>query len=271
MSGNIAPSSFGFYPNMLGGYQNQVLLNDLCDMSLYPNFSAGMTNPMMGMNGSIFGGMPFTGGIPFMGGMNDDFYKQQEKYMDYMTDSQLRMQERSRNAEFRYNSPEEGVMIKGNILKEKIKENEQEQIIRAFDSYKESVRSLYGNGSEEEITNRAMRLYQQQFGISLVDDLRQYGNSSFKQGFLQFATLGLADKTTSEENISAVTGQPVSRSKKAEKIAGNALGGAALLGGGTLAVSGLCKVPFAKALKSKPLVAAVIGLVGALGFSIAKS
>ena len=59
---NMAASMYGLFPNI---YNNQVALNDLTDMDLYSPL--GMANPMMSMNGSIFGAgmypaMPMYGG-----------------------------------------------------------------------------------------------------------------------------------------------------------------------------------------------------------------
>lgn len=73
---NMAASMYGLYPNI---YNNQVALNDLTDLDLYTPL--GMANPMMSMNGSIFGGgygmypaMP-----AFGGGYNyEDYYKNYE-------------------------------------------------------------------------------------------------------------------------------------------------------------------------------------------------
>ena len=103
--------------------------------------------------------------------------------------------------------------------------------------------------------------------MSVTDDIRQYGRGSFTQGFLQTITLGLADKKTAEENISELTGQPVGRSEKAKKIAGNAVGGAVFGGAAILSAKYLFKGLW-KGLKNKPLVAAVIGGGAALAAAI---
>ena len=57
----------------------------------------GAINPMMTMNGSIFGGgmmggYPVTGGYPTMGGSTgsyQDYYKNYEKYQDFMIDKDV--------------------------------------------------------------------------------------------------------------------------------------------------------------------------------------
>lgn len=273
---NMAANMYGLYPNL---YNNQVALNDLTDLDLYApmgslaNPMMSPINPMMTMNGSIFGGgmmggYPMTGMYPSMGGNYEDYYKNYERYQDFMIDNQVRQQQKMRNADLRLNSPQEGIQKQAMLLHEKIVRNEQQQIQEAYASFKESVKSMYGSASDEEISNRASSLYKQITGVSVVDDIRQYGRGSFTQGLLQTLTLGFADKKTAEENVSELTGQPVGRKENAKKFAGNITGGA--LFGGAAAISanfilkGLCK-----GMKNKPFVAAliggVVGLVTALG------
>ena len=88
----------------------------------------------------------------------------------------------------------------------------------AYRDFIESVRSLYPNASEEEISNRATTMYKQINGCSVMDDIRQNGRDSFTQGFLQTLTFGFADNKTAEENIALLTGQPVGRSEDAKKF-----------------------------------------------------
>lgn len=267
---NMAANMYGLYPNL---YNNQIALNDLTDLDLYPPMGSlgtpmmGAINPMMTMNGSVFGsgmmgGYPITGGYPTMGGSTgsyEDYYKNYEKYQDFMIDNQVHQQQKWRNADLRLNAPQEGIQKQAAILHEKIMTNEQQQIQGAYANFKESVRAMYGGGSEEEIANRAATMYKQLTGgVSVTDDIRQHGRGSFSQGFLQTLTLGFADKKTAEENISELTGQPVGRSEKAKKIAGNVAGGAVI--GGTAAVSaGWILKGFWKGLKNKPFIAALIG------------
>ena len=263
---NMAANMYGLYPS---AYNNQVALNDLTDIDMYSSMGSFqnpyMMNPMMGMNGSIFGGammggypmMPtFTGGTT---GSYEDYYKNYERYQDFMIDNQVRQQQKMRSADLRLNSPQEGIQKQASVLHEKILQNEQQQIQQAYTAFKESVRSMYGDSAtDEEIANRASSIYQQITGVSLVDDIRQNGRGSFTQGVLQTATFGLADKKTAEENISDLTGQPVSRTERNKKIAGNVVGGAALGGAGIIGVKYLLKA-FCKGAKNKSFWAALIG------------
>lgn len=228
---------------------------------------------MMSMNGSIFGGGfgAFGGGLggyPCMpmftgGGYNyEDYYKNYEKYQDFMINNQVRQQQKMRNADLRLNSPQEGIAKQATLLHEKIMQNEQQQIQLAYQQFKESVRAMYGDASDEEIANRASTLYAQMHGCSITDDIRRYGRGSFTQGFLQTVSLGIADKKTAEENVAELTGQPVGRYERGKKIAGNVAGGAVFGGAAAISAGYLLKA-FAKGMKNKPFIAGLIG--GAVG------
>lgn len=263
---NMAASMYGLFPNI---YNNQVALNDLTGMDLYSPI--GITNPMLSMNGSIFGGgygmypaMP-----AFGGGYNyEDYYKNYEKYQDFIIDSQVRRQQKMRNADLRLNSPQEGIAKQATYLHEKIMRNEQQQIQEAYKNFTNSVRNLYGNASPEEIANRASTLYAQQYGCSITDDIRRHGRGSFTQGFLQTVTIGLADKKTAEENVSELTGQPVGRSERAKKIAGNIAGGAVFGGAAAISAKYLFEA-FCAGAKNKPFWAALIGGIAGVGVALA--
>ena len=279
---NMAANMYGLYPNL---YNNQIALNDLTDLDLYApmgslnNPMMGAINPMMTMNGSIFGGgmmggYPVTGGYPTMGGSTDsyqDYYKNYEKYQDFMIDNQVHQQQKWRNANLQLNSPQEGIEKQANILHEKILQDEQEQILEAYNAFKGSVRQMYGNNAtEEQIANRASTLYAQVTGKSITDDIREHGRDSFTQGLIQTITFGFGDKNTAEENISSLTGQPVGRKERTKKIAGNVAGGA-IVGG---AITGLF-IPIMKALKvsskSRTFWGLVAGAIGGIGTAIATS
>jgi len=78
MSGfNIAANMYGAFPNT---YNNQVALNDLCDLDLYSPMAG------MGMNDSIFNSPMGMGYTPMYGGNYQDYYKNYEKYQDYFDD-----------------------------------------------------------------------------------------------------------------------------------------------------------------------------------------
>lgn len=234
----------------LNSYQNQVFLMD--------NYSS-LNADMMSMNGSIFPN--FTGTFDY-----DQYYKNMQKSQDYMFDNQLRQTQRWRSNELEINSPMEEIHEKVELLHGKIIENEQEQILDAFEDLKESVRHAYAAAgsepTEEQVTTRAMSLYKSNNGgKGLLEDIREHANGSFKQGFLQAITAGfIVDGITAEENISAITGQPVGRKENNLKKTGNMLGGATL---GAVGLALLSKIKWiAPLFKSRPLWAAIAGGIG---------
>lgn len=261
---------YGMYPN---SYYNQVAMNDLTNMNL--SYPTGMAmDPMMSMNGSLFGsqmGMMNPYMPAFCGGGNyENYYKNYEEYQNFMIDSQLRQQQRIRNADLKLNSPQEGIQKQAELLHEKILQNEQEQIQIAYNSFINSVKGMYGDATKEQIDNRAETLYKQLTGSTIYDDIRKNSNGSFTQGFLQTVTLGLADKKTAEENISQLTGLPVGRGEQTKKTVGNILGGATL--GGTVF---LATGPLMKALKitskSKTFWGMIAGALVGIGATFATS
>lgn len=280
-SSMAAPGMYGIAPNY---YTNQIAMNDLTNLDLYAPTGMAM-DPMLTMNGSIFGspmmgmgGFGYGGmgmGMPYsmmgMGGNYEQYYQNYEKYQDFMINNQVRQQQKMRNADLQLNSPQEGIQKQAKILHEKILQNEQEQILQAYASFKESVRHMYGdNATDEQIANRASTLYAQVTGKSITDDIREHGRDSFTQGFMKTVTFGLADGKSAEENISALTGQPVGRKDKASKIAGNITGGA-LVGGATfLGSSFLCKALKIGA-KSKTFWGVLAGAAAGIGTAIATS
>ncbi len=266
---NMAASMYGMFPNY---YNNQVALNDLSGMDMYPTLGM-MTDPMLSMNGSIFGG--YAGmGMPYMpvmgGGMYnyDQYYNNYQKYQDFMIDNRLEYNQKMRQADLKLNAPQEGVAKQAMYLHEKIMQNEQTQIQQAYKNYLASVKAMYGGGTDAEVANRASTLYKDIHGCSLTDDIRKYGRDSFTQGFLQTATFGFADDKTAEENIAELTGQPVGRSDNAKKLAGNIAGGA-VVGGGAIASAGLIWKGLRTGAKTKTfwgiLLGAGIATAAALG------
>lgn len=273
MVANIAGNMFGLYPNI---YNNQIALNDLSGYDMY--FPSGLCmDPMLSMNGSIFGTMgatpymmpPMSPMMPFTGnsGNYEDYYKQYEKYQDFMIDSQVRQQQKLRNADLKLRSPEEGIQGRASILQDKIVRNEQQQIKQAYDNFVNGVRNLYGDASDEELKNRANALYKQAVGKTLIEDIREHGRDSFTQGTIQSMTFGLFNKKTAEETISELTGQPVGTEENAKKIAGNVVGGALIGGAAWGLTTPLLK--FAKvASKSKTAWGMAIGAIAGAAAAI---
>ena len=158
-----ATGMYGLYPNI---YNNQIALNDLTGLDMYAPTGMYM-DPMMTMNGSIFGCGMMPGVSPVMpmpgvtgSGSYEDYYKQYEKYQDFMIDSQVRQQQKLRNADLKLNAPQEGIQGRAALLHDKILRNEQQQIKQAYQDYLESVKNYYGdNVSQSELISRANKLY----------------------------------------------------------------------------------------------------------------
>jgi len=187
----------------------------------------------LGMNGGIFGCMPIGFGGGYGGNYDysqyyNNYYNQMTDYLNFNSRYNLQAVQNQRYNDITINGPDAGITKQLKVLQEKILTNEQEQIQSALSAYVQAVRAKYPDASDDDVRNYASMLYGQLTGHSITDDIRSYGSSSFWQGFKQVASLGIANKVTAEENISQITGQPVSRSENFGKIAGRAAGGAAL-------------------------------------------
>lgn len=230
----------GMVEDMASGVMPGSTMSSMMPGMMMPGMMMSGMTPGMMMPGMMMPGMgympPFTGNNGNSDGSTTDpyeaYYDQYNKYMDFMTDSQVRMQQKQRAADLRLNAPTEGVEAHASFLKDKILRNEQGQIKGAYESFVKSVQALYGDDADKaQVTSRANSFYKRIHGKTVVDDIREHGRDSFTQGALQSITFGLFNRKTAEETVSELTGQPVGKEERAKKVAGNIVGGAAV--GGT--------------------------------------
>ena len=223
MSGYVG--AIGGFP-MYNSYANYAGLSNIYDMDM--------------MGSSVFNGcmMPF---MPtFGGGMNYDYYfNHMKNYLNFTSDYNLQMVENQRRNDLRINATDEAIRNAAAVLNEKIVDNEQQQVIKAYQAYLEAVAAKYPGEDERNIVARAKSTYQQLYNASISDEIRKYGHDSFTHGLFNGLTFGIYGKTTPEENISKLTGQPVSRWEQFKEIGGLATGGAAVAGGGALLAKNL--------------------------------
>ena len=200
------------------------------DYSMYP-MGMGMCGNPMGMNGSIFGPLPFGGcSGTGTGYSTQDYFNNMKEYQQFYNQYNIDQQKMQRNADLQINGPMEAIREHAENLKDKIEHNEQDQIVEAYNKYIESVKHTYGDGTKEEINSRALAMYNQISGRSLIQDLREHGHSSEVQGFIQALTLGLYATNSAEDNIAKITGQSVPTGEKAKQNIGR-VAGAATVGG----------------------------------------
>lgn len=229
----------------------------------YDDFDMSYNSYPMGMNGSIFDGYNGMGGMmPFahgVGSNNQSYFDNMKQYQKFYNDYNVDQQKMQRNADMRVNGAMEAIGGSVVNLFDKIKQNEQDQIPKAFEALVENVRNAYGDGTPQELKSRALTLYHQISGAPLIEDLRKYGHSSAIQGILQSATFSIGYRRSAEDNISDITGQPVGTGEKTcqnlGRIAG-AVGIGAAAGGITKL---LTKNPEATANASKGIMKCLKG------------
>ena len=191
--------------------------------------SMGSYTGAMGMSGSIFNPMGMGAGFTPMFGMGmgamdntyfDNMKNYQQSWNNYYVDSQ-KMQ---RNNDVKLNGAMEAIQETAINLKDRIAQNEQDQVPEAYQKFLNSVKNAYGEASEEEINSRALSLYSQITGKSIVQDLWDNGHSSLLQGFIQSISFNTYGRRSAEDNIADITHQSVPTSQKAEQNVGRIAG-----------------------------------------------
>ena len=123
-------------------------------------------------------------------------------------------------------------------MNSQIKADNQDNVKAEYNKLLAAVETAYGSqipagtsaeDRQAQIKAYAERLYAQQTGSYISDDIRSNSSSSFMSGLKQVLSFGSASNTTADENISNIEGTAQTKKSKGAKIAGNIVGG--LLGG----------------------------------------
>ena len=152
-------------------------------------------------------------------------YTQMQRTQEQMMDFNMRQQQRYRYNNAEVTAPLNKLTLAATTLQSKILENEQDQIEGALQAFVQAYRQAYDpEGTMDNETALANAV--------LLADIKDNGSSAFMSGFVRSATFGLfGDRTTADENIAKVTGQPVSEASKkwhtVGRVAGKAATGAA--------------------------------------------
>ena len=204
-----------------------------------------MMNYGMMMNPYMMGTDVMTSGM-MMGGYGMMYNPStQINYMNQMdqfaVDRQVKLYKNQNNARVQMSAQTDGISKQVQVLAEKAQGNNQNSVQSAYNRLVASVKDSYGTqfqgtAEEKEAQARAYaeRIYAQQTGASITDDIRSNAGGSFVEGFKQVITLGLGNRTTSEENVAKINGLGVSTGETAKKYLGYAAGGATLAFGGTM-------------------------------------
>lgn len=204
-----------------------------CDLDRIDMTSMGSYTGAMGMNGSIFNPMMGGGFNPMfgMGAPDSSYFDNMKNYQQSWNDYYVDAQKMQRNNDVKLNGAMEAIQETAVNLRDRVAQNEQDQIPEAYNNFLSAVKNAYGDASEEEINSRALSLYTQMTGKTLVQDLREHGHSSLVQGLIQSLTLNLYGRRSAEDNIAEITHQTVPTGEKTEqnigRIAGCGIVGAA--------------------------------------------
>ena len=221
-------------PLNLGTFQYMPMASPVsCDLDRIDMTSMGSYTGAMGMNGSIFNPMMGCGFNPMfgMGAPDSSYFDNMKNYQQSWNDYYVDAQKMQRNNDVKLNGAMEAIQETAVNLRDRVAQNEQDQIPEAYNNFLSAVKNAYGDASEEEINSRALSLYTQMTGKTLVQDLREHGHSSLVQGLIQSLTLNLYGRRSAEDNIAEITHQTVPTGEKTEqnigRIAGCGIVGAA--------------------------------------------
>ncbi len=216
-------------PLNLGKFQYMPMSSPFsCDFDKIDMTSMGSYTGAMGMSGSIFNPMGMGFCAPAfgmgMGSMDSSYFDNMKNYQQNWNNYYVDSQKMQRNNDIKLNGAMEAVQETAANLKDKILQNEQDQVPEAYQKYLDAVKNAYGEASTEEINSRALSLYTQMNGKTLVQDLRENGHSSFLQGLIQSVTLNTYSRRSAEDNIADITHQSVPTGEKTEQNIGRIAG-----------------------------------------------
>ena len=171
-----------------------------------------------------FGTMPYDS---FMGGgiyNNQDYYRYMEDNQKFYNDYNINQYRMQRNAAMEVEGPLDGMQEAADNLKRKINENEQGQVMGAYNAFIESIKNAYGESNPENLKGKAQKIYAN-FNQKKIDEhLKETGHNSFVQGLLSTMTGGFYYRRSAEDNIAEITGQPVGSGDKFASGAGRTVG-----------------------------------------------
>ncbi|HNW25955.1 MAG TPA: hypothetical protein PLG15_06185 [Candidatus Gastranaerophilaceae bacterium] len=162
--------------------------------------------------------------------------------------NQVEYQKRMNGVNFDLTSEEDAITRQIAILQSKIKANEQDQIMSCYNKLLQSAKQqLAAQGidvskiSNDQLKAYVEKLYNQATGKSMTDEIAENGTgqfwSGFGKGFFGLGTL-FGNSRTAQDNISDITGEPLSKSQMTSKAVGGSLGvvaaGAICVGAGVL-------------------------------------
>ena len=200
----------------------------------------GMMNPYMSSDIMMSGMMnPYGYGMMFNPSTQINYMNQMDQFG---IDRQVNLYKGQNNAQYQMSAQTDGISRQVQILSQKAQNNEQNNIQAEYNRLVAAVKDTYGSQmaglsadqQEAQAKAYAERIYAQQTGAMLTDDLERNGNGSFLAGFKQVVTLGLGNRTTAQENISKITGAKLTTAETSKKYLGYAAGGATLAAGVTM-------------------------------------
>lgn len=247
-------------------YTSAVQFSDLAGDSIFGEMS-GFDAPMGAYSGGFDSGFGGFGG--FGGGFGGGFYGPTEADMklrnsmttEQWTAHQMKQQAELENtslrldaeraqqessARFKAAAPDNNISRKLGLLNHSINNNDQDKISKLYEELTEAVvtkfHATHYEASEDEIKAEVEKLYKEQTGNILIEDIKEKGSSSFVKGLKEGFGCGLGylmgDEHSAEDNISKITGEEPSKAETISRWTGRIISGTASLILAPLAIVG---------------------------------
>lgn len=233
------PTGMNYQNGLTRAYSNYVGLTDSIS-----SFDSDLGSSCLGLNGSIMGGgfgnygcMGYYGPGPEVR-TQEDYLRWQEKMENFQIEKQIRQKEKVEYAEFKTTSSKDAITREIGNLQRQIAENEQDKVVATYGKITEAIRqkfkeSGHRNVDEGQVKAYAEKLYYEATGTKISEDIKAHGDSSFVKGLKDGAFFGLGsllnDKTSSAENIAALSDESVSKSDEVGLWTGRIVAGGASL------------------------------------------
>lgn len=222
---NLFDTDLGQY-QLFNGFNNGSIFSALPNLGQYNNSTDNKDNKNSSAGVSFGGGSGSFGYNPY--NMHNQYFDYLQKTQEFYNNYNIKQQEMYRTSQAKISAPQNAIDEAASNLRSKIMDNEQDQVMEAWDAFVSAVSKAHPDLSGEELKATALtEYYKVAKGRTIIQDLKDYSQGSFVDGMLRTFTLGLYNSNSAEDNISNITGLRKGKKEKAKEAMGALTGAAA--------------------------------------------
>lgn len=234
------------YGTAMSNYRNMVQFGDMLeDSSLgLSSFGGNLAYNPLSMSGSILSPGILGGGNYSSGAGDQAYYNMDAKgRLAYDTDyakqqmlNQLDLDKTKRSLILQSTATEDAGTSAAAKLHDLAVGDRQDQISGGYANLLKAAREQLeeggGKATDQQVKDRAEKIYFAATGQRLTDDIEQHGTPQFLHGLIQGTGLGalIIDNRTAKDNAAEINSQPVSKGDQFANIAGIVVGALATAG-----------------------------------------